>query len=116
MDYREITPEERLKPFIKCFYIFQSENDAAFDDVVFPAGFTEIIFNLGNGTWASLVDNNYKTTPPAELWGQVTKPMRIKSSGKQLMMGVRFFPHSASYFLKEDIGQFNDTVSDLSDV
>jgi AraC-like DNA-binding protein len=116
MNYREITPEDRLKPFIKCFYIFQSEYDIEFEDVVFPSGFTEIIFNLGQGTWASGDGNKYKITPQIELWGQVTKPMQIKSKGKHLMLGVRFFPHSAGYFLKEDIGQFNNMVSDLSDV
>lgn len=116
MDYREITPEDRLKSFIKCFYIFQSDDDTEFDDVVFPSGFTEIIFNLGEGSWASAIGKDYKTTPQIELWGQVTKPMQIKSRGKHLMLGVRFFPHSASYFLNENIGQFNNVVSDLSDV
>jgi AraC-like DNA-binding protein len=114
MYYREISPEDRLKPFIKCFYIFQSDADAEFEDVVFPSGFTEIIFNLGQGTWASSDGATYKVTPQIELWGQVTKPMQIKSRGKHLMLGVRFFPHSAGYFLKEDIGQFNNMVSDLS--
>jgi AraC-like DNA-binding protein len=116
MNYREITPEDRLKPFIKCFYLFQSESDAEFDDVVFPSGFTEIIFNLGQGVWASSDGTHYSITPTIELWGQVTKPMQIKSRGKHLMLGVRFFPHAAGYFLKEDIGQFNNIVSDLSDV
>ena len=116
MNYREITPEDRLKPFVKCFYVFQSETDGEFDDVVFPSGFTEMIFNLGQGTWASGVGNKYETTPPIELWGQVTKPMQIRSKGKHLMLGVRFFPHSAGYFLQENIGQFNDIVSDLSAV
>ena len=116
MNYREITPDDRLKPFIKCFYLFQSESDAEFEDVVFPSGFTEIIFNLGQGTWASSVGDKYLVTPPVELWGQVTKPMQIKSQGKHLMLGVRFFPHAAGYFLREDIAQFNDIVSDLSTV
>ncbi|HET9432005.1 MAG TPA: AraC family transcriptional regulator [Chitinophagaceae bacterium] len=116
MNYREITPEDRLKPFVKCFYIFQSGSDAEFEDVVFPSGFTEIIFNLGQGVWASYDGKNYRITPQIELWGQVTKPTQIKSKGKHLMLGVRFFPHSAGYFLKEDIAQFNNIVSDLSDV
>jgi AraC-like DNA-binding protein len=116
MDYREITPEDRLKPFVKCFYIFQSDIDDGFEDVVFPSGFTEIIFNLGQGSWASAIGSDYKITPQIELWGQVTKPMQIKSKGKHLMLGVRFFPHAAGYFLREDIGQFTNVVWDLSDV
>ena len=114
MDYREITPEERLKPFIKCFYLFQSSTEAQFDDVVFPSGYTEIVFNLGIGSWSSFNGKEYITTPKAELWGQVTAPMQIRSKGKQLMLGARFFPHAAGYFLKENIGQFNDKVTDFS--
>jgi AraC-like DNA-binding protein len=116
MNYREITPSDRLKPFIKCFYIFHSDAEMEFEDVVFPSGFTEIVFNLGQGSWASAVEGVYKITPQIELWGQVTKPMQVKSKGKHLILGVRFFPHSAGYFLREDIGQFNNVVWDLSDV
>jgi AraC-like DNA-binding protein len=116
MQYREITPEDKLKPFIKCFYLFQSNSDAEFEDVVFPSGFTEMIFNLGQGAWAAPAGNKYQQTPKIEFWGQVTNPMQIKSKGEQLMLGVRFFPHSAGYFLREKMGQFNNTVSDLSDI
>ncbi len=116
MNYREITPEDQLKPFIKCFYLFQSDSDAEFEDIVFPSGFTEMIFNLGQGFWATSVGDRYKTTPKIEFWGQVTNPMQIKSKGKQLMLGVRLFPHSAGYFLREKQGQFNNTVYDLSDI
>jgi AraC-like DNA-binding protein len=114
MDYREITPQERLKPFIKCFYLFQSNSDTEFDDVVFPSGFTEIVFNLGEGSWASFNGKEFITTPKTELWGQVTLPLQIRSKGKQLMLGARFFQHAAGYFLKENIAQFNDRVTDFS--
>jgi AraC-like DNA-binding protein len=116
MNYREITPEDKLKPFIKCFYLFESDSDSEFEDVVFPSGFTEMIFNLGQGAWATSVGNKYEKTPKIEFWGQVTNPMQIRSKGKQLMLGVRFFPHAAGYFLREKVGQFNNTVSDLSDI
>jgi len=113
MNYREITPQDSLKPFIKCFYVFQSDAETAFEDVVFPSGFTEMIFNLGTGSWASYNGHEYVVTPKIEWWGQVTRPMQIQSKGKHFMLGVRFFPHSASYFLDEQMGQFNDSVVDL---
>src|SRR5580693_5134815 len=63
MNYREITPEDKLKPFIKCFYLFQSDSDSEFEDVVFPSGFTEMIFNLGQGAWGAPVGDKYEKTP-----------------------------------------------------
>jgi AraC-like DNA-binding protein len=32
------------------------------------------------------------------------------------MLGIRFFPHAAAYFLKENIEQFNNQIVDLMDV
>jgi AraC-like DNA-binding protein len=116
MTYREIAPTASLKAFIKCFYIYQSDSETGYEDTVFPSGLTEIIFNLGQGSWATSVDNQFYTTPQVELWGQLTKPLLIQSKGKHTMLGVRFFPHSIAYFLKEDTGMFNNQVSDLTEV
>lgn len=116
MNYQEFLPSDCLKPFIKCFYIYQSDSDIEFEDTVFPSGFTEIIFNLGDGSWASLVDNIFHKTPKIELWGQITKPLTIKSKGKNIMLGIRFFSHSITCFLKEEAILFNNQVSDLYEV
>ena len=56
------------------------------------------------------------TTPSIELWGQIIKPLPVKSIGKNTMLGIRFFPHAAAYFLNDKIGLFNNQVIDLSDV
>jgi AraC-like DNA-binding protein len=116
MKYQEIIPGERLRPYVKCFYIFESESNAELNDTVFPGGHMEIIFNLGEGIWKSSVNEIFQTTPQVELWGQITQPLHIKSLGKHTMLGIRFFTHSAAYFLNEEVWEFNDQVSDLKDL
>jgi len=116
MNFQQILPSEVLRPYIKCFYIFESDSDIEFEDTVFPSGLMEIIFNLGEGTWESLIENKFFKTPSIELWGQITKPLVIKSNGKHTMLGIRFFPHSAAYFLNEDINLLNNQVSDAADL
>lgn len=64
MYYQEIIPGERLRPYIRCYYIFESENNVPLEDIVFPGGHMEIIFNLGEGFWQSAVNNVFCTTPP----------------------------------------------------
>lgn len=113
MQFRYFTPCDILKPYVKHYYLFESNGDDAFKDTVLPSGDMEMIFNLGDGTWEALVDDNYIKNPAIELWGQVTKPMTIRSTGKHTMLGVKFFTHAASLFLQEDINIFNDHVSDL---
>src|SRR5688572_22311031 len=99
MKYKEILPTEKLRPYVKCYFMFESETSVELQDTVFPGGFMEIIFNVGDGIWKSSVNNKFYTTPPVELWGQLTRALPIQARGKNTMLGIRFFPHSAAYFL-----------------
>jgi AraC-like DNA-binding protein len=114
MEFKHFSPSDILKPYIRHYYIFESDSDIEFEDTVFPSGDMEVIFNLGHGRWESFVENKFFQTPPIELWGQITKPLAIKSKGRHTMLGIRFFTHSAAYFLNDEIGVFNNQVSDLS--
>ena len=76
----------------------------------------EIIFNLGPGHWQTARGEGFVTTPPIELWGQITQPLAIRSSGKNIMLGVRFLPHGAACFFREKLDRYNDSVLDLRDV
>ena len=114
MKYREIIPGKSLKQYVKCYYIYESDSDIAFDDIVFPSGCMEIIFNLGTGKWQTAGNNDFKTNPAIELWGQILRPLPIRSIGKNTMLGIRFFPHAAAYFLNDKIELFNNSVTDFS--
>jgi AraC-like DNA-binding protein len=116
MNYKEIIPGERLKQYVKCYYIYESSTDAAFEDTVFPSGCMEIIFNLGTGKWQTATADGLVTNPSIELWGQITQPLPIKSIGKNTMLGIRFYPHAAAYFLNDKVELFNNQVIDFSDI
>jgi AraC-like DNA-binding protein len=116
MEFKQFLPSDILKPYVRHYYIFESDSDAEFEDTVFPSGDMEAIFNLGDGTWESSVDDQFIITPKIELWGQITKPLAIRSKGKHTMLGIKFFTHSASYFFNNEIGAFNDQISDLVDL
>src|SRR5215213_3834172 len=110
MQYREIIPGHLLKQYVKCYYMYESDSDLAFEDTVFPSGCMEIIFNLGAGNWQT--GDDFVTTPPVEFWGQIVKPLRVRSIGKNIMLGIRFYPHAATCFINEEIDQFNNQVAD----
>ncbi|MGY0037228.1 DUF6597 domain-containing transcriptional factor [Pedobacter sp. NJ-S-72] len=117
MEFKQFLPSDILKPYIRHYYIFESGSDTEFEDTVFPSGDMEVIFNLGEGIWESSVENKFLKTPAIELWGQITKPLAIKSKGKHTMLGIKFFTHSASYFFfNDEMGVFNDRVSNLFDI
>lgn len=116
MIFNEIAPGNKLKPFIKCLYFYQSDSAVDYHDIVFPSGNMEVIFNLGSGNWQAKRDNNYYTTPPVEFWGQITKPLAIKSIGRNTMFGIRFYPHTAAYFFNEKLSEFNNEVVNAADI
>jgi AraC-like DNA-binding protein len=116
MPYNEIKPGKELRAYIKCYYIYRSETDVSFEDTVFPSGCVEIIFNLGTGNWQMALDDHFVTTPSIELWGQIIRPLTVRSIGKNTMLGIRFYPHAAAFFLNENVDLFNDKVVDFGDV
>lgn len=116
MKYNEIRPGNRLSPYVKCYFIYESSSNGVLEDTVFPSGCMEIIFNLGTGSWQTAVGDDFVTTPSIELWGQIIRPLAIKSIGRNTMLGIRFFPHGAAHFFKENIEQFNNQVVDYSDL
>lgn len=116
MKYQEIKPDDRLQQYVKCYYIYESDVATSFDDTVFPSGCMEIIFNLGTGKWQTAADDGFVTNPAVELWGQIIKPLPVRSIGKNTMLGIRFFPHAAAFFLDDRIDMFNNQVADLGDL
>lgn len=116
MKYTELRPCNSLTQYVKCFYIYESETNVAFEDTVFPSGCVEIIFNLGTGNWQTAVGDSFVTNPCVELWGQIIRPLPIKSIGRNTMLGIRFLPHAASYFLNEKVDLFTNQVIDFSDL
>jgi len=111
MVFKKFLPSDILKPYVECFFVFESDVDSEFNDTVFPSGNMEMIFNLGQGVWESAVGDKFYKTPQIELWGQITKPLAIRSRGKHSMFGIRFQTHSPAYFFNDEIGVFNDRVS-----
>lgn len=116
MNYREIKPNSRLKQYVKCYFIFESSSEASFEYVVYPSGSMEIVFNLGEGKWQTAVGEKFITTPSVELWGQLIKPLPIRSIGKHAMLGIRLFPHGAACFVPDNIDLFNNQIIDFSAV
>jgi AraC-like DNA-binding protein len=116
LHYQEYSPCTALKPFIKTYYLFETVGGFDFEDFAYATGNIEMMFNIGDGTWK--IDNNGSTfeTPAIELWGQIINPLKFKSIGQNTMLGVRFYPHTAGLFLKDDVSQLNNNITNTFDL
>jgi len=115
-DYHEIPPIAILRNYVKCYFVFQLEGHPGFSDIKYPNGQIEIAFNLGPSAWRSEIDNKAQIDPRVELLGLITQPMLIKSLGDTLMLGIRFYSHTAGYFFDHPLEDFNNQILDLRDV
>lgn len=113
MTFQEFIPAEILRPYIKCFWLMESDSVVNMQDTIFPSGYIEFVFNLGEAQWLSAVKDEFSRSADIELMGQLTRPLVIQVTGKNAMLGIRFYAHSAAYFLKGDAYDFNDQVGDL---
>ena len=116
MAYKEFIPGDALKQYVKCYYVYESDTSNVFNDKAFATGCIEVMFNLGNGRWQTACGNEFINTAAVELWGQIIRPLAFRSLGKNIMFGIRFYPHTASLFLNEDVTRFNDHVTDFTAV
>jgi AraC-like DNA-binding protein len=92
--------------------VYESSSHVTFGDTVFPCGCMEIVFNLGNGNWQTQPGDEFVTTPPIELWGQLNRPLPVRSIGRNTMLGARFYPHAAASILPDKVNLFNNQVID----
>src|SRR5687767_9746764 len=116
MTYYEIRPGRPLQPFVKCYYVYEAASHAAFEDTVFPSGCTEIIFNLGDGNWHTYTGDAFTTTPAIEWWGQLVRPLPVRSTGRNTMLGIRLLPHAAAGILAGKISLYNNQVTSFADI
>lgn len=116
MKFVEIQPGERLKPYVQCYFLIESETSIEFADTIFPRGFIEIAFNLGEAIWKSAREAAFYSDPAVELLGQNIQPVSVKTAGRVKMLGIRFFPHTAVCFLDGEMKDFNNQIADLRDL
>jgi AraC-like DNA-binding protein len=86
------------------------------EDKAFATGCLEVMFTLEGRPWEIKVNDSFKRTSPIELWGQILQPLTFRTSGGHEVFGIRFYPATAGFWLKEGINIFNDGVFDYTDV
>jgi AraC-like DNA-binding protein len=116
MKYQEFAPSNVLKPYVKCFYVCEYDNDSIVHDRAFATGCVELMFNLSDGVFETGYENKLTRTPKAELWGQIIKPLEYRSLGKAKLLGIRFFPHTASLFLNAPIDLLDVVGADAKEL
>lgn len=116
MHYQEYKPAKALESYVQCYYTLECEEACMLEDQAFATGCMEIMFTLHGSPWKTKTNDAFNNTAPAGLWGQILKPLSFSVAGRSVVFGIRFFPSSAAFLVREDMGQFNNGVVDLTSV
>jgi AraC-like DNA-binding protein len=92
MRHREFEPPEALIDAIKCFwYSCEDSGDRQTSFEILPDGYAEIIFHFGNpctGSYKGVV----QPLPSPFLMGLLNHPVRLDTSGRFQVIGIRCYP------------------------
>jgi len=119
MIFIEIKPSEKLQQFIQSFWWMEldcGDEQNRFSERVLPGGSSEIIFHLGDQVSRIDEKNTLTLEPSCFFIGQNTTYYNIAAQGRVKILGVKFYPHTASFLLRENVGQFNDSIVGLQNI
>ena len=116
MNYQEYKPSKVLETYVKCYYTLECEEGSVLEDQAFATGCIEVMFTLHGSRWQTKSNGEFSDTASSGLWGQVLQPLSFSVSGRSIVFGIRFFPSSAAFLMRENIDQFNNGVIDLEGV
>jgi AraC-like DNA-binding protein len=112
VSYKEFLPSERLKDYIKCYWVLDSgEEWVKVRNCFIPFGCIELVFQQTSvGHYLSLDDEQRVLLPRFLITPQAAKSFYIELEGKVKIYGVRFHPYSARCFFNKPIQQLNNTI------
>jgi len=100
MKYREIPPPQALAEHIECFWMLQSNGDAAKlpPQRILPDGCVEMILNFAE-PFAERGPHGFARQPQHFVVGQMEQPLEIVPTGRVHILGIRFHPPGARKIL-----------------
>lgn len=118
MLYRKFPPAPHLRPFVECYFVWESPalEGGGFSVESPPSGFGSMVFNYGEGYRVSTGRYENLAVPTAFLSGQSTRSYRLNLSGRIGMAGIVFRPAGISSLFGLPMYEFADERLSLRDV
>jgi len=116
MRYREIRPSVAAAGFVDRYWVLELDAaEAGEEQKVVPDGSSELILNFAE-PFESFSDGAWTKQPVSFLAGQITGPLRLRSSGRSRIFGVRFLPHGAGKALGLPMTEVRDSIVPVADL
>lgn len=111
MQYREVAPPPKLRPYVTCLWTLAGDGRGAPPQRVLPDGSVELVLHLGD-PFHRLVADRLHQQPRALIVGDVARPILLCPGTQVDLIGARFRPGAAGAVLGAPpaaiLGEFHD--------
>ena len=111
MHLQILAPAPQLQPYIKCYYVSESNYQRFVTDVFFADGCVEAVFHAGLDFYRGEVKEC-----SAKVIGQIIQPLTMRALGRGKTFGIWFYPHTFSLFCGIPLHEINDRILSLDNL
>src|SRR5258708_5509207 len=111
MNLQLFSPSLKLRSYIKCYYLSESDYTDYVRDVFYPDGCVEVVFHIGLDFYRDEEKECW-----AKVIGQITRPLTMSAKGKGRSFGIWFWPHTFSLFSDFSVNELNDKAIALGNI
>jgi AraC-like DNA-binding protein len=115
VQYREIRPSARLRPFVNTFWILEQDGADTAPQRVVPDGQSELILNWGQ-PFQAFQSGQWQGQPRSFLAGQIDGPLLLRPDGPAKMLGIGFRPHGARSVLPQPMHELSGRFTPVDDL
>jgi AraC-like DNA-binding protein len=112
--YRELLPDPRLRPAIKCYWFLQGTMAAPEPDRILPDGCCELIFHCGDH-FTQQLEANTRAQPRRLLIGPTTHAVVVSPGHSVDVIGIRFRPAGSALLGGAPARELRDSALDAQD-
>lgn len=117
MQYQEFPPSPQLAPFVKCFWVLESDDPGPHDkERIFPDGSIEWIYHYGDHFRKFLSETASVVQPRSFFHGQLKRYFELQPLGTIGVFGVRFHPAGLHPFVPFDVSTITDDTIASADI
>ena len=115
MDYFEIRPDPRLRPFVKCFWGLRIEGAPPSTERILPDGCCELVIHCGDsftqhdeaGAWLQ---------PRTLFVGPTMRALTLSTGHTVDVFAIRFWPAGAALLLRPPLAELRDSVYGIDEL
>ena len=114
MEYQTFEPSLELCSFVKCYWTLEDQQNSNLEkQTIVPDGCMEMIFHQGDLYQQYDENGMLFIQPRCFVFGQLTKPLEIKPTGRTSIFSVRFHPNGFLPFCTIPIKNFENKPIEL---